>query len=82
MTPSRAYRDGTKEAMQQVLTEVKSQYPCYLSKDAHGSFLVVLLIICTYRRLKRYTYYCTAIYARIVRSKFDHHLKKEDTGEE
>jgi hypothetical protein len=80
-TPSRAYRDGTKEAIQQVLTEVESQYPYYLSKDAHGCFLVVLLIICTYRRSIRYTY-CTAIYARIIRSKFNHHLKKEDTGGE
>jgi len=51
-------------------------YPCYLSKYAHGTFLVFLLVICTYRGSKRYTYYSTAMYARIIRSKFDHHIRK------
>ena len=53
-------------------------YPCYLSKYAHGAFLVIVLIICTNRGSKRYTYYSTAMYARIIRTKFDHHLKAEE----
>jgi hypothetical protein len=49
-------------------------YPCYLSKYAHGTFLIILLIACTWRGAKRYTYYSTAMYSRIIRSKFNDQL--------
>lgn len=49
-------------------------YPCYLSKYAHGTFLIILLVACTWRGAKRYTYYSTAMYSRIIRSKFNDQL--------
>lgn len=51
-------------------------YPSYLSKYAHGAFLVVCLIICTWRGAKRYTYYSTEMYARLIKSKFNDHLRE------
>ncbi len=45
-------------------------YPCYLSKYVHGFFLWVLLALCTYRGGKRYTYYSTKMYAKIIRKHF------------
>jgi len=55
-------------------------YPCYLSRYVHGTFLVLLLIICTWRGAKRYTYYSTQMYARIIRSKFEANLRHGGTA--
>ena len=50
-------------------------YPSYLSKHFHGVILVLLLVVCTWRGAKRYTYYSTEMYARIIRSKFGNELR-------
>ena len=55
-------------------------YPSYLSKYAHGTFLVLLLIICTWRGAKRYTYYSTEMYAKLIKSKFNDRLL--ETGQD
>ena len=45
-------------------------YPCFLSKYIHALFLWVLLALCTYRGSKRYTYYSTKMYGKIIRKHF------------
>lgn len=53
-----------------VLSIVLLAYPCYLSKYVHGTFLWVLLAMCTYRGSQKYTYYSTKMYSRIIRKHF------------
>lgn len=55
-------------------------YPSYLSKYAHGTFLVILLIITTWRGAQRYTYYSTEMYSRLIKSKFNDELQENDQG--
>lgn len=45
-------------------------YPCFVNKYVHGAFLWVLAALCTYRGSKRYTYYSTKMYSRIIRKQF------------
>jgi len=45
-------------------------YPCSLSKYAHGSFLFICLITCTWRGAQRYTYYSTEMYSNLIRKQF------------
>ena len=40
---------------------------CYSSQVIHGSFLILLAVICAFRGAKRYTYYTTAMYSRMLR---------------
>ena len=57
-------------------------YPSFLSRYIHGTLLVVLLLICTYRGSKRYTYYSTEMYSRIIRSKFNDKLHDDNEEQE
>jgi hypothetical protein len=50
-------------------------FSCYLSKYIHGFFLVALLVICTWRGARRYTYYGTQMYADIIKKCFESELQ-------
>jgi hypothetical protein len=45
-------------------------YICYSSQAIHGSFLVLLAVLCAFRGAKRYTYYTTSMYSRMLRKHF------------
>jgi len=45
-------------------------YPCTLSSYAHGIFLVICLVISTWRGAQRYTYYSTQMYSNLIRKQF------------
>jgi hypothetical protein len=45
-------------------------YMCYSSQAIHGSFLVLLAVLCAFRGAKRYTYYTTSMYSRMLRKHF------------
>jgi len=45
-------------------------YPCYLSPYVHGTSIVLLLVVCTWRGAKRYTYYSTKMYSSVIRKHF------------
>ena len=53
-----------------IISLVVLAYPCYLNKYVHGTCLWILFAICTYRGAKRYTYYSTKMYGRIIRKHF------------
>lgn len=46
-------------------------YPCFFSKQAHLCIIAGLIFLCTHRGSKRYTYYSTAMYGRMIRKNFD-----------
>ena len=56
-------------------------YPCFLSKYVHAALLWALLALCTYRGSKRYTYYSTKMYARIIRKQFADEIYPENKSE-
>lgn len=56
-------------------------YPSFLSQNVHGTFLVIILIMCTYRGAQRYTYYSTKMYSSIIRKQFAEELGTEVLGE-
>jgi len=45
-------------------------FPCSLSSYAHGVFLLICLILCTWRGAQRYTYYSTKMYSNLIRKQF------------
>jgi len=45
-------------------------YPCSISPVIHGTFIVILTVICAWRGAKRYTFYCTEMYAKLIRKQF------------
>mmetsp|Transcript_14516 Transcript_14516/g.27309 ORF Transcript_14516/g.27309 Transcript_14516/m.27309 type:complete len:400 (-) Transcript_14516:149-1348(-) len=49
-------------------------YLCHVSKYIHGFFLVALLVICTWRGARRYTYYGTQMYVDILKKSFEAEL--------
>lgn len=49
-------------------------YPCYANKHVHMSLLVALIAICVHRGSKRYTYYSTTMYGRLVRQRFENQM--------
>jgi hypothetical protein len=59
-----------------VMSLVMMAYPCYLSKYVHVTFLWVLAALCTYRGSKRYTYYSTKMYSRIIRKHFSDEINQ------
>lgn len=46
-------------------------YPCFISKEAHLCIIAGLVFLCTHRGSKRYTYYSTSMYGRMIRKNFD-----------
>mmetsp|Transcript_5776 Transcript_5776/g.12174 ORF Transcript_5776/g.12174 Transcript_5776/m.12174 type:complete len:477 (-) Transcript_5776:963-2393(-) len=56
-------------------------YPCFTSKNAHLCIIAGLIILCVHRGSKRYTYYSTAMYGRLIRTNFED-LIAEDLAEE
>lgn len=46
-------------------------YPCFSSKTVHLCLIVLLMVLSVYRGSKRYTYYSTAMYGRLIRKQFD-----------
>lgn len=52
-------------------------YPCFINKTVHVSFLYLLTCICVYRGAKRYTFYSTTMYGRIIRKEFADILQEE-----
>ena len=46
-------------------------YPCFKSKEAHLCIIAGLVFLCTHRGSKRYTYYSTSMYGRMIRKNFD-----------
>jgi len=62
-----------------LVSTVVLAYPCFLNKYAHGVVLWFLAALCTYRGSKRYTYYSTKMYARIIRKQFSDEINGELT---
>jgi hypothetical protein len=52
-------------------------YPCYLNKYVHGMFLWILFAICAFRGAKRYTYYSTRMYAKIIRQNLANEIESD-----
>ena len=52
-------------------------YPCFLSKNAHLCIIACLVYLCVYRGSKRYTYYSTAMYGRMIRKNFGDYLEED-----
>jgi hypothetical protein len=50
-------------------------YTCYVSKYVHGFYLVALLVICTWRGARRYTYYGTKMHVDILKKCFESELQ-------
>lgn len=50
-------------------------YTCYVSKYIHGFYLVALLVICTWRGARRYTYYGTKMHVDILQKCFESELQ-------
>jgi len=46
-------------------------YPCYKSRTLHGILLFLLAVVCSLRGAKRYTYYSTKMYVKMVRKILD-----------
>lgn len=46
-------------------------YPCFISKEAHLCIIAGLIFLCAHRGSKRYTYYSTSMYGRMIRKNFD-----------
>lgn len=53
-----------------VMSVITMAYPCFINRYVHGAFLWVMAALCTYRGSKRYTYYSTQMYSRIIRKQF------------
>jgi hypothetical protein len=45
-------------------------YLCYSYQTAHGSLLILLAVLVAFRAAKRYTYYTTSMYSRMLRKHF------------
>jgi Protein of unknown function (DUF2838) len=56
-------------------------YACYANKHVHMSLLVALIVICVHRGSKRYTYYSTTMYGRLVRQRFENQMMNSDRGD-
>jgi hypothetical protein len=59
-----------------LLSTILMAYPCYLSRYTHAAFLWILATLCTFRGSKRYTYYSTKMYARIIRKHFANEINQ------
>lgn len=46
-------------------------YPCYKSKTLHGTLLLLLGVVCSWRGAIRYTYYSTEMYVKMVQNVLD-----------
>jgi hypothetical protein len=64
-----------------ILSVIVLAYPCYLNKYVHGAFLWILFAICTFRGAKRYTYYSTKMYAKIIRKHFADEIEPDASNE-
>jgi hypothetical protein len=53
-------------------------YPCFRSKDVHLGFLAFLTSITVWRGAKRYSFYSTAMYGRLIRKNFHDLIADED----
>ena len=53
-------------------------YACYTNQHVHMSLLVALIVICVHRGSKRYTYYSTIMYGRLVRQRFENQIRIEN----
>ena len=60
-----------------ILSFILFGYPCYVSKYMHGIILWILFAICAYRGAKRYTYYSTKMYSKIIRKQFAREINPE-----
>ena len=45
-------------------------YLCYSNQTVHGSLLILLAVLAAFRGAKRYTYYTTSMYSRLLRTHF------------
>lgn len=63
-----------------ILSMIVLAYLCFLSKYVHGTILICLVILCTYRGAKRYTYYSTQMYSNVIRKNFADEILREDYG--
>jgi hypothetical protein len=52
-------------------------YPCSLGPMIHGCILVMVATIVTWRGAKKYTYYSTKMYSRMIRKQFAADIKAE-----
>lgn len=52
-------------------------YPCYLSRYVHAGFLFALGVLCVHRGSKRYTYYSTQMYGKMIRKHFADEINRE-----
>lgn len=66
--------------IQSVLSMVVLAYLCFLSKYVHATMLICLVVLCTYRGAKRYTYYSTQMYSNVIRKNFADEIQREDYG--
>mmetsp|Transcript_46693 Transcript_46693/g.141464 ORF Transcript_46693/g.141464 Transcript_46693/m.141464 type:complete len:219 (-) Transcript_46693:152-808(-) len=57
-------------ALASVLSIYVSAYACFSSKAVHLSLISFLLVITVHRGAKRYTYYSTMMYGRMIRKQF------------
>jgi len=64
-------------AVMAVLSVYVLAYPCFVSKAVHLCLLTVLTVICVYRGSKRYTYYSTSMYGRLIRKNFENLMAME-----
>jgi hypothetical protein len=57
-------------------------FACFSSQVIHASFLVLLAVLCSFRGAKRYTYYTTTMYSRMLRKHFQVLCQIEASSEE